>query len=73
MATKKGVDPLFVAEVLVRGLVEVPVGGKTLAEALEDAKTIRLGDVFPAQGELVDGNLEITGVRDQASWSKAGL
>ena len=56
-------DPIQV-EVIIRASVYVPVAGKTLADALEAAKQLGVGDVATFNGDVMDANISIAGVYD---------
>jgi hypothetical protein len=67
---KAKTPPRFVAEVLVTSLVEIPLGGKTLVEAMANAKNVKRSDAVEIVGDYMDGNFKVTGVRDDTAWGK---
>ena len=46
--------PHFTASVRVLVIVEVPVSGATMDEALQDAKAMKVADVLNAHTQIVD-------------------
>ena len=50
-------------EVLIRTSVYVPVSAKTLEDALEAGRTLKISDVIDYQGhDVIDHNIEVVGI-----------
>lgn len=63
--------PTKSVEILLRASVYVPVSAKTLEDALEIGRKLTLRDIADFSGnELIDYNIEVTGLSDPTMYDK---